>query len=109
MKSDLPYIQHMLQAIEEIRGLREWDAKEPYITRVLEREFSIIGEAAGKLSALRRERHAAIPWTKIIGLRHIIVHGYDRVSAKELWEIADTQLEALEATLRTMRKEIEDE
>lgn len=38
--------------------------------------LEIIGEAAGRLSANFRERHAVIPWGRIIGMRNRLVHAY---------------------------------
>ncbi len=38
------------------------------------RHLQIIGEAARKLPTEFKEKHPEVPWTKIIGMRHILVH-----------------------------------
>ena len=45
----------------------------------------IIGEAAGKLSSELRDRHLAVPWAQMIGMRHRIVHGYQDVDMELVW------------------------
>ena len=42
--------------------------------RAIERLIEIIGEAANRISREFRQTYDAIPWTKIIGQRHILAH-----------------------------------
>jgi uncharacterized protein with HEPN domain len=39
-------------------------------------ELTVIGEAAARLSPELRNAYPDVPWSDIIGFRHIIVHGY---------------------------------
>jgi uncharacterized protein with HEPN domain len=41
--------------------------------------LQIAGEAMTRLSAELRDAHPEVPWRQVIGMRHVIVHGYDRV------------------------------
>ena len=45
----------------------------------------IIGEAAYKLTHGFVDSHPALPWTTIIGMRHVLVHGYFKISPDDLW------------------------
>jgi phosphoribosylanthranilate isomerase len=45
----------------------------------IERCFTIIGEAAYKLPRLERGQFPQLPWQKMTGLRHRLVHGYDSI------------------------------
>ena len=45
-----------------------------------------IGEAAAHLSAAGRAQLAAIPWRRVVGMRHRIVHGYDTVDLRVVWD-----------------------
>lgn len=57
--------------------------------------LQVLGEAAGKVSVDFRNQHPEIPWSKIIGLRHRIVHDYPRIEMPKIWYILDEQLEPL--------------
>jgi len=52
--------------------------------------LSDIGEAAARLSADFRERHAEIEWPDIVGFRNIAVHAYFAVDRSIVW-VAATQ------------------
>src|ERR1051325_9339078 len=53
------------------------------------RRFSIIGEAARHLSENALKALPNIHWKLIIGMRNILIHDYDDVDPKRVWE--DTQ------------------
>jgi uncharacterized protein with HEPN domain len=46
----------------------------------------ILGEAAWRLSEDAKSSLAEVPWPKIIGLRHRLVHAYDEVDFDVIWE-----------------------
>jgi uncharacterized protein with HEPN domain len=45
----------------------------------------IVGEAAGKVSAETRSRYPDIPWARMTGMRHRLVHAYFEVDHDILW------------------------
>jgi uncharacterized protein with HEPN domain len=47
----------------------------------------ILGEAASRVSAPRRQRHPEVPWPQIIALRNRLIHGYDTIDLDILWQI----------------------
>lgn len=51
-------------------------------------QLIIIGEAAGHLSLDLHERYPHIPWSDVIGFRHIAVHGYFATDLKVTWDAA---------------------
>jgi uncharacterized protein with HEPN domain len=55
----------------------------------------VIGEAARKVSAEFQQALPEIPWRKIIGMRHCIVHDYVRLDEDVLWEVVHSDLPAL--------------
>jgi uncharacterized protein with HEPN domain len=59
------------------------------------RQLTVLGEAAARVSESVRLAHGAIPWKRIVGLRNIVVHQYDRVSVDEVWEIVDGECPGL--------------
>ena len=48
----------------------------------------VIGEAAARLPADFRERHAEVEWADIVGFRNIVVHEYFSVSGPIVWVTA---------------------
>ncbi len=53
------------------------------VTRLL----MIVREAATRLTRDRRQELSQISWRQIIGLRNILVHGYDILDNPTLWTI----------------------
>ena len=49
------------------------------------KNVEIIGEAANMLTSDFRNQHPELPWEQIIGMRHILVHGYAQISDMKLW------------------------
>ena len=52
----------------------------------LERVVQIIGEAANHVPEAFQAEHPEIPWRKIIGMRHILVHRYSVIDLDEVWQ-----------------------
>ena len=65
------------------------------LTRLIE----IVGEAANRVSPDGQAAHPSIPWAKITGMRHRIVHGYDLVDNDILWKTTIEDLPPLIAAL----------
>jgi uncharacterized protein with HEPN domain len=51
------------------------------------RLLEIIGEAANGISIENRKELPQIPWTKIIGTRNRLIHGYFDVDLDIVWNI----------------------
>ena len=62
--------------------------------------LQIIGEAARKISQELRDAHPEIPWRKIIGMRHVLVHQYFEIDLDEVWN-------AVEDDVIPLRRQIE--
>jgi len=52
------------------------------------RNLEIVGEAARQIDEESRKRYPDIPWHRIVGLRHRIVHDYFGVDTSLIWGIA---------------------
>ena len=53
----------------------------------VERSLEIIGEAAGRVSALFRDAHPEIPWRQIIGQRNVLIHEYGEIKQERIWKV----------------------
>lgn len=60
-------------------------------------KLEIIGEAARTITQRFKDAHPEIPWARIVGLRHRIVHEYFRLDLDVIWDILHRDLPALVA------------
>ncbi|MFQ5744953.1 MAG: DUF86 domain-containing protein [Acidobacteriota bacterium] len=72
------------------------------------RHLQIIGEAARALPEEVRALAPDIPWSKIIGMRNILVHGYFEIDTDIVWDAVTHDVPhlkpAVERLLRTMEE-----
>jgi len=66
------------------------------------RNLTIIGEVANLLTKDFRDTHNVVEWHKIIGMRHVLVHGYYEADDQIVWQTVTEDL----PKLRQMLKEI---
>ncbi|MGE3385677.1 MAG: DUF86 domain-containing protein, partial [Bdellovibrionales bacterium] len=63
------------------------------------RELEAIGEAAKFISEETKLKFPDIPWAQIVGMRNKLIHEYFNVDDSIVWEVAKTQLPAMETKL----------
>lgn len=91
MRRDDAYLLDMLLAAREAQGFvsiltfPEFERNRMAQLAVL-KAVEIVGEAAAQVSAEIKEAHPKIPWSKIIGMRNRLVHGYFSVDMERVWE-----------------------
>jgi uncharacterized protein with HEPN domain len=73
--------------------------KDPVLQRAVTFALQVIGEASNYLSPSARAQASAVPWPKIIGLRHRIAHGYFSLDLDEIWRIAEADAPELKRQL----------
>ncbi len=66
------------------------------------RHLQIIGEAARSLSPEFRADNEDVPWPKIVGIRHVLVHEYFGVDLELVWGIVTDDLPPLKVALKRM-------
>jgi uncharacterized protein with HEPN domain len=97
-------LDDILEAIERaeqyIRGT-SFDAfsKDQKTIDAVVRNLEIVGEAASRLPDEFKERHPAVEWHKVVGLRHRIVHEYFGIDVAIIWQILQKDLPLLKQTL----------
>ena len=64
------------------------------------RAIEVVGEAASRLSPEFRNAHRELGWSEIIGMRHRLIHGYDKVSLDVVWDVVRDELPATVEALR---------
>ncbi|WP_172136753.1 DUF86 domain-containing protein [Adlercreutzia sp. ZJ473] len=105
-----------LHAMMEERGItRELVESDQFVQWAVTTPLYNIGEYVSHLSKETREAHPDIPWSKVAGLRHRLVHDYEntkwdivtQVLFDELWEFAD-QLRKLVASVEQDEADLDD-
>jgi len=71
------------------------------------RHLQIIGEAARSLSEEVRSLAPDIPWSRIIGMRSILVHGYFEIDAEVVWETASRDVPLLKSAVEHLLAKLE--
>ena len=113
MRDPKERLRDMLEAIEHIeryasRGREAFDRDE-LIQNWIVRHLQIVGEAARAMPQEVRERAPNIPWSKIIGMRHILVHDYFRIDTEIVWDVLEQDLPGLRQSLQALLNELETE
>ena len=77
MRGSLDRLADMLEAIEKYaaRGRNVFESEELVQTWVVH-HLQILGEAARAMPQAIRDKIPQVAWSKIIGMRHILVHNY---------------------------------
>ncbi len=101
-------LEDILEAIVRIeryaaRGRAAFESDE-LIQNWFVRNLQIIGEAARALPKETQESAPDIPWSNIIGMRHILVHDYFSIDTETVWRAIEQDLPALKRKIEEMRK-----
>lgn len=66
------------------------------------RRIEIIGEAARRISTETREKHFEIEWREMTSMRNLVIHEYDVVDIKLVWDTVQNKIPPLIETLSTI-------
>jgi uncharacterized protein with HEPN domain len=61
--------------------------------------LQIMGEATKRLTMAFRDRHMAVDWRGMAGMRDVLIHHYDRVDLSLVWAVAIQQVPVIAAYL----------
>jgi uncharacterized protein with HEPN domain len=100
-------IEDILEAISRIQRYLEGMDQAGFIgdERTMDavvRNFGIIGEAVIHLPEQVRMLHPELPWSRMRGLRNLVIHEYFGVSPEILWSTAKEDLPPLVGLLRAL-------
>jgi uncharacterized protein with HEPN domain len=93
-------IRHMVEAAETaqrfVAGRRRADLdNDTMLLFAMVQAIQIIGEAASRILAEVRAATPSVPWARIIGMRHRLVHAYDEIDHEVVWKTATGEIPAL--------------
>ena len=81
----------ILEAAQEARHIVEGQTEQSFsenrvLQLALQKLIQNIGEAASHLSSQFRREHEHIPWAKMTGMRHRLVHEFHAVDNAVVWD-----------------------
>ncbi len=97
------------QYLEELTSDADIDRYESnrMFRSAIQRELQIVGEAVMQLNALDPKTAECITeYKRIIGFRHVLVHGYDAIDPEIVWHVVTAKLPNLHAEARTLLEEL---
>lgn len=105
------HIDRMQRAAEQARALTEGLTKETFLADVrtqlaVTMSLVLLGEAAARISTKHPDfvrDHPEIPWSKINGMRNLIVQDYDRADLSVIWDTVRSDLADLVSKLQAIR------
>ena len=106
----LDMLDYARRITRRLRGVerQEFD-EDPDLKYAITYFMQVIGEAASHVTRETRDQHADVPWTQIVGMRQILVHGYFAVNLDRIWATATVSvpelIRVLEADLADLERE----
>ncbi|MGC8880083.1 MAG: DUF86 domain-containing protein [Anaerolineae bacterium] len=99
-RTDREFLSDILEAIRRIKAYTAGMAYEAFLqdTKTQDavvRNLEIIGEAVKNPPEEIREKHEAVPWRGMAGIRDRLIHHYFGVSLDVVWEIVTAELDAV--------------
>lgn len=106
MRPDKLLLQDISDSIAEVLDTMpatqvEFDANKLISTYIL-RHIQIIGEASWRLSQPLKDQHPQVPWKRIAGMRHVLVHDYFEVNWKRVYETARDHVPVLKPQIEAI-------
>jgi uncharacterized protein with HEPN domain len=99
----------ILEAIEKIEkysslGHETFEHDELIQTWIVH-HLQIIGEAASAIPDSFREKYPDVPWSKIIGMRNILVHNYFGIDVDAVWAVVVNDIPDLKQKIENAIRE----
>lgn len=100
-----PFFLHIFESIEWIERDIDGLSKEDFLKSVpmqdaVVRRLEIIGEAVKNLPIEFRDNYPKIPWSKIAGMRDLLIHEYFSVDTDLVWSTAKNDLLSLKEQIK---------
>lgn len=108
MRDDRERLLDIQEAIANIRkyarrGRDEFETEELIQTWIVH-HLLILGEAVAALSGPFKEEHCDIAWSKIVGMRNVLVHNYFGIDLDVVWSVVEHDLPELQRYIEALLK-----
>lgn len=104
MRDDVALLIDIVEHAREIRSALSSLSRQAFDANFMLRmgithTLQVIGEAARLVPDAVRARYPQIPWNRVVGMRHLLVHEYFRVDFDLVWETACVSIPELLSVL----------
>ncbi|MGH7165231.1 MAG: HepT-like ribonuclease domain-containing protein [Nitrospiraceae bacterium] len=110
MRSDQERLLDIREAIQRIekyasRGRKAFETDELLQSWIV-RHLQVIGEASRALSVEFRSSYPEVPWTKILGMRNVLVHDYFAIDKDVVWTVVERDLQDLKTKVEEILRKL---
>jgi uncharacterized protein with HEPN domain len=101
------YLDDIATAINEVEEFTsnmtyETFASDRKTVNAVIRSLEVLGEATKRIPAAFRQKHPDIPWSKMAGMRDVLIHDYMGVDLKTVWKVVKERLPELNSLFATL-------
>jgi uncharacterized protein with HEPN domain len=111
MRDPKERLQDILDAIAAIERYRDRGKTAFEQDELLQTYFvhylQIIGEAASSVPDETRKLAPGIPWSKIVGMRNVLVHGYFDIDTEIVWAVVERELPVLKPAVELLLQKLQ--
>lgn len=109
-RSDSLLVQDILDSISKIETYTSGFSAEQFLSDIktqdaVSRNFSVIGEAASRLSPSFKDLYDHVSWREIKDFRNKLIHDYFGVDAEVVWHIIQNELSGLKKQISKLKQE----
>jgi uncharacterized protein with HEPN domain len=101
------YLDDILTAVADVEvfvsGINyDTFTKDKRTVNAVIRSLEVLGEATKRIPESFRQKHPDIPWSKMAGMRDVLIHDYMGVDLKTVWKVAQERLPELKPLLEKL-------
>lgn len=102
------YLNDIISAIADIEEFTLGMSYEVFSTdkktvNAVIRSLEVLGEATKHIPSSFRKKHPDIPWSKMAGMRDVLIHDYMGVDLMTVWKVAQERLLELKPLFEELR------
>ena len=110
MRDDRERLLDMLEAIQKIEQYAHDETLSEKNKKLVEvwmiHHLQIIGEAASRVSSEIRNQYPEVAWGGMIGMRHVLVHGYFETDRELVWRVVEHDIPKLKSQIERILAEL---
>jgi uncharacterized protein with HEPN domain len=103
---DIKKLIEKIQKYTQRINFRQFVKNDEKIDAVI-RNFEIIGEAAKHIPKKIQQKYSHLPWSEMVSMRNVIVHGYFGLDLNIIWKTIKEDLLSIKGEVEKLIKEEE--